>query len=334
MACLIGILAWKDSTLATYDKEGRQDARLYSILQDRGVPKDNILYLQDDEGTLDNCIQAVEETAKKGSSDSLFFFYYAGHGIKDRNTSKAYFLNYDCNTSTPESTCLSLDSIAGIVADQFKGKKVILTADCCYSGNLNKVADTLEKAGKETCVFSSATSSNFSTGQWTFTMCLNDALAGEPAAKPGGGNITVADIASYIYINMKYADFQMSNFYTTDQFSQDFIMSSVADSVSLSSDTHVGEYKEAPYNNKWYRVRIIEQKGEKVKITYLGYGTDWDEWVSYTSLEDISFSVYSKKDKIKVEWDGEWFPATIVEVKDVFHYINSVSYTHLRAHET
>jgi hypothetical protein len=274
IACLIGILEWKDTNLAVYEKEGRQDDRLFHLLKDRGVPQDKIQFLKDGQGTLDRCITAIRETAKKGAPDSVFFFYYAGHGIVDRNTGKAYFLNYDCNTSKPESTCLSLVTVGEIIKNHFKGKQVILCADCCYSGNLNKVAVSLKKAGKEVCVFSSATSSNYSTGQWTFTMCLNDALSGEPAVKPGGGNVTAADAASYIFTNMKYADFQMSNFFTTKGFPPDFVLSSINDSQVLPESTHIGEYKQARWNNEWYQVRIIEEKGTKVKIHYSGYDDD------------------------------------------------------------
>lgn len=326
VACLIGILEWKDTDLAVYEKKGRQDARLFSLLKDRGVPQDKIRFLKDSQGTLEHCIAALKGTAKKGASDSVFFFYYAGHGTVDRSTGRAYFLNYDCNTLKPESTCLSLVTVGEIIKDHFPGKKVILCADCCYSGNLNKVAVSLEKAGKEVCVFSSATSSNYSTGEWTFTMSLNDALSGEPAVKPGGGNVTVADAASYIFHNMKYADFQMSNFFTTKGFSPGFVISSIKSSQVLSDSSHVGEYKEAEWNNKWYRVRIIGQQGEKIKVHYLGYGDDWDDWVPYASLKDIVFSVYSKNTKISVEWDGEWYSATIVKVQDVFHFIKYEGY--------
>ncbi|MBN2534807.1 MAG: caspase family protein [Spirochaetales bacterium] len=326
VACLIGILEWKDTNLAVYEKEGRQDARLFHLLQDRGVPQDKIEFLKDTQGTLDHCISTLTSIAKKSAPDSVLIFYYAGHGIVDRNTGNAYFLNYDCNTSKPESTCLALSAVEEIIKNHFTGKQVVFCADCCYSGNLNKVAASLEKAGKEVCVFSSATSSNFSTGQWTFTMSLCDALSGEPVVKPGGGEVTASDIASYIYHNMKYADFQMSNFFTTKGFSPGFIMSSIKNNQVLPDNTHIGEYKLTKWKNEWYHVRITGQKGTEVQIHYPGYDDEWDEWVQYTSLKDISFSVYSKKQKILVEWDGKWFPARIENVQDVFHYIKYDGY--------
>jgi hypothetical protein len=326
VACLIGILEWKDTSLAVFDKQGREDARLSTILQERGVSRENIRFLKDKEGTLQQCNNALIETAKKGKPDSVFFFYYAGHGIIDRTTGTSYFLNYDCNTQKPGLTCLSLVTIGEIIKNHFQGKQVILCADCCYSGNLNKVAGYLEKAGKDVCVFSSATSSNYSTGQWTFTMAFNDVLSGEPCVKPGGGNITGRDAGSYIYKTMKYVNCQMSNFYTTAGFSPDFIFSPIPENRVLPASTHIGEYKEAKWQDQWYLVRIIGHQGAKVKIHYPGYSEDWDEWVPYSSLREITFSVYPRTMAVSVEWDGEWYAATILKVRDVFHYITYDGY--------
>jgi len=323
---MIGILEWKDSELATYDKVNRQDDRLFSILKNRGVLSKNICFLKDSQATLDKCLSKLTEAAEKGDKDSTFFFYYAGHGTLDRKSKDAYFLNYDCNTEQTEKTCLSLKKIGKIISQSFKGNRVILCADCCYSGNLSHVADLLYKTGKKACVFTSASASNYSTGRWTFTMSLCDALSGNPAVRPGDGNITVGDAAAYIYENMKHADFQLSHFSVTENFSDNFVVSSIKRDQALPEGSVIGKYKQALWDNKWYNVRILDENNDKVKIHYLGYEDTWDEWVSYVTLRDIPFSVYPENTKIKVEWDGQWYSATILKVKDVFHLISYTGY--------
>ncbi|HEX2099642.1 MAG TPA: Tudor-knot domain-containing protein, partial [Candidatus Synoicihabitans sp.] len=41
----------------------------------------------------------------------------------------------------------------------------------------------------------------------------------------------------------------------------------------------VGNTIEVEWQGKWFRARILEQRGDSYKIHYDGYGSNWDEWV-------------------------------------------------------
>ncbi|DAC11057.1 MAG TPA: hypothetical protein D7I09_01695, partial [Candidatus Poseidoniales archaeon] len=42
----------------------------------------------------------------------------------------------------------------------------------------------------------------------------------------------------------------------------------------------VGEHLQVEWNGAWFDARIIEVDGDRYKITYDGYDSSWDEWVT------------------------------------------------------
>lgn len=46
-----------------------------------------------------------------------------------------------------------------------------------------------------------------------------------------------------------------------------------------------GDRVQVSWKGTWYQATIIEVAGEKYKIHYDGYGTEWDEWVSLDRMK-------------------------------------------------
>ena len=45
--------------------------------------------------------------------------------------------------------------------------------------------------------------------------------------------------------------------------------------------THVvGEQLRVEWNGAWYDARIVDVDGDRYRITYDGYDSSWDEWVT------------------------------------------------------
>ncbi|MGM0601445.1 MAG: hypothetical protein ACQETH_16660, partial [Candidatus Rifleibacteriota bacterium] len=80
LALLVGILHWPDKNFASYDQENRQDKKLYKNLLNRGIKPENLIFLKDEEATLERINESLKKLAKKGNGSSTFLFYYAGHG--------------------------------------------------------------------------------------------------------------------------------------------------------------------------------------------------------------------------------------------------------------
>lgn len=66
------------------------------------------------------------------------------------------------------------------------------------------------------------------------------------------------------------------------------------------------------WNNKWYDATIKDYKDGKWFIHYDGWSDSWDEWVG---SDRIKFA-WNIGQSIKVEWNGMWYNATIMELGD------------------
>ncbi|PKL50609.1 MAG: hypothetical protein CVV42_02470 [Candidatus Riflebacteria bacterium HGW-Riflebacteria-2] len=320
LVMMVGVLTWQDTSLATYTAENRYDQKLYGILRQRGVPAENIVFLKDKKATLAAIRRSLEKLLALSNERSTFMFYYTGHGEKSEDGSETFFLNYDCNTESLGQSSFSLSEMAKTLKSKFKGKQVILTADCCYSGNLNRVADTLGTAAINTMVLSSATAANESTGEWTFTKSLNEILNGTPLMKIDNLEITASAAADYIAHNMAYAEMQLANYHLTPRFPAKFVLTRLKAAIGKNKPS-LGKYMIATDDGEEYKVRIIDQNGKACKISYVSLDGEPDVWRDYANLKPISWKTWSVGSKIEVEWENEWYPARVLKKEGSFHYI-------------
>ena len=128
---IAGVLTWKDPNMNPFNNTHRKDEELYNLFVRKGVKKDNIIYLQDSEATNANMQSRLKELLERAEPNSTFIFYYAGHGAREGNGPMS-FANYDYSAGNAFEASLLTKEINSL----FKGKQVLLLADCCYSGAL------------------------------------------------------------------------------------------------------------------------------------------------------------------------------------------------------
>src|SRR5262249_54370042 len=158
-------LEWKHH-LTPYPKKNRKDQELRDLLVRRGTPAANITLLLDQNATLAKIHDAVGKTARGATAGSTLLIYYAGHGMP-AGSGDYCFANYDLHPGRLKETGWNLKELGETLVREFKGKRVILCADCCYSGGLEIVVDRLEKAGIAAASLTSAGPNNCSTNNWT-----------------------------------------------------------------------------------------------------------------------------------------------------------------------
>ena len=191
-AVIVGVLNWHQESLTTYPAADRQDVELHSLLKRRGVPEENMVLLLDESATRDAINDAVEEVAKKAAKNSTLIIYYAGHGMKKGD--EGIFACYDIRTRTMQQTGWRHRSLSNSILANFRGSNVLLFADCCFSGSLEDVAGVLGRKGYRAASLTSASSTNLSTSNWTFTVGLIEALSGAPIVDANrDGVVTISE---------------------------------------------------------------------------------------------------------------------------------------------
>jgi hypothetical protein len=318
---VVGVLEWKDSeSFDPFPVKLRRDTELVDLFKAKGVPASQIVYLQDKQATQQRIESAFISQLKKIPEGDLLVVYYAGHGYKSDNGKDVYLAPYDAGDDSAPGW--SVKSIPRTIEKYSSVSQVLWLIDCCYSGRA-----AVEIKGRTTgpgylCVTSSLASQS-STGHWTFTEAFLDAMRGASYVDINhDGKVSIDEFARHVELDMSQAEEQQSAFATSGPF--DTYMTLAA--AQPQTNSQIGERVKLQDNGKWYTARIVDAKDGQFKAHYIGYSEDDDIWVKPSDMRPVTPTEYAVGSKVEVLWKKEWYPATILKVKDGVHYIHYTDY--------
>lgn len=335
-AVIAGVLQWPAaSRINGFPTKNRKDEELYDVLRSRGVPAENMKLLLDEEATYSGVKRAIKAVGGKAPAGSTLIVYYCGHGSPVKPGGELVLANYDLQPQRAELTGLLASNLTDMVKESFKGKRVLFLADCCFSGGLGATAEALNKAGYETAAITSSNDQVVSTLNWTFTQTVIDVLKGDPLADGNGdGMVTLAELSTEVKGAMAARERQPSG----------TAFHGLADGFTIAIAKPRPKAGEAKYKPGDYV--IVPEASRAGRIVSLDGGKYGVEFYDYTEKSTVSlpesklvalpegwtdrrktFSFTVKAD-IEVEWNGQWFPATVLKKdgeKTLVHYIGWAS---------
>jgi hypothetical protein len=314
-AVIVGVLEWQ-SGLTPYPKRHRKDQELRDLLVQRGTPADNIRLLLDREATLPKIREAIADTLKKAGPRSTLIVYYAGHGWAAGDD--YCFANYEVVPSK-KATAWSLNELGSTLARDFKGRRVFLWADCCFSGGLEVVVDALAAKKVGACALTSASTANTSTNNWTFTQSILDGLKGEPLIDLNAdGKITLSEMNAEVREAMTHMEGQKHGFKKSG-LADDFVLAKVSGARPKANDSKFppGRYVLA----KGRYGRVVGADGEKVAVQFYDYTEKVVEKFAPADLvaskrepgKAVARLDAGLKADCQVEWKGEWWDAKVLK---------------------
>jgi Caspase domain/RNA binding activity-knot of a chromodomain len=319
---MAGVLKWQSPSLSSFNNRNRKDQELYDLLLSQGIKKENTIFLKDAEATLNTMTSKLKELLGKTNANSAFIFYYAGHGVRGGN-GPVCFANYDYNDAG--SNGFKATTVSESINSLFKGKQVWLLADCCYSGSLLDEARTISASGKSVVTFTSSSSCNISTGNWTFSQTMIDCFKGLGICdRNNDGIITLSEAKAELFDAMKYREKQLSGtvFYNAAESS----VFNLTKAQKNASPAQKPEYIYVMQENKFEPARVISYNGAIVTGELYHYSDKVPITVPVTKTKPIEFAEYAIGTKVQVEWNGKKYPAEIKETRNGFHYIHYTGY--------
>ena len=325
---IVGVCKW-EADLTRYSKRHRKDEELRELLIKRGTPSENITMLLDSEATLSNIRKAIDDTLRKTTKESTLIVYYAGHGWRAGND--FYFANYDARLGPRNTkTVWRMNELATVVADGFNGRQAIFWADCCYSGGMQVIVEKLATKNVASFSLTSAPMENTSTGNWTFTQSILDALAGAPLIDTNNdGAITLGELKTEVENAMNHLEGQSSGFYS-DGMNDRFVLAETSGEPvkALKSRFPIGSYVRA----KGRYGRVVGVGGENATDYSVQFYNYTEKVVRAYAEADLVAStrkphrrVTRMKPDCKVEWEGRWYDAKVLQAeKDrwFIHYVD------------
>jgi hypothetical protein len=317
----VGVLNWKHSEMfGSFPAKNRRDAELVDFFRQRGVPDSQIVYLQDKAATQKQIDAAFAKQLKKIGPNDLLVIYYAGHGVQSAKHGDVYLASYDAGDKSVDGW--SVNSIPEKIETSCAGQHVLWLMDCCYSGQAARAIARPSGTRAYACVTSSSASES-STGHWTFTEALLDALRGVAYVDLNhDGEITLAELATHAERDMSLGEEQLATFATTGDFDREMVL---ATAPALKNE-RIGERAQMQWHGDWYAVRIADVNGSRLKAHYIGYGENDDLWVAPDQLRAIKPVQYAVGTDVEVLWKKKWYSAKVLKVKDGIHLIHYTEY--------
>ncbi len=311
-----GVLSWQDRALVQFPTHHRKDRALHALLKKRGVPGDSQNLLLDRQATRAAVLSALDQAAARARPGSTLIFYFAGHGLRQPDGS-VVLASWDLKSTRPAATGLPVKLVGQRIAASFRGARVLLLADACYSGGLATVARDLRRARINAAALTSAAASNASTGSWSFTQTLLDGLAGHARQdRNGDGRISLAEVAAEVAEVMKYREGQRHGYDAAPPAGEWLVAKSR------------GKGKAAPA--KWVMVpgsagpvaaRVLARKRSTVQVEAYNYSDYVLAELPAAKVKPLVLKTWAKGARLDVTWNGQVYEAKVLKVVDGFHYI-------------
>ncbi len=208
---MIGILSWHDSDIPSFPTDGRKDRVLEQAFLNAGVPRSQLVFLEDTVATKITIMRELKAILAKTKSDSNFIFYYAGHGSNDPTF---YIASYDMVAGNVSSTVTFRD-IGFEIRKSFTGQLLLYLGDMCFSGGF---AQEAQQQTTPAIAITSASEKIDSTGSWTYTETWIDIINGKSALDTDkDGGISIKEAGSIIRQNMLFKENQASSYGGNDK---------------------------------------------------------------------------------------------------------------------
>lgn len=312
---MASLVEWKDAErLAPFPQKNRKDIVLRDTFKKRGVPANQIVFLQDQAATTATVERQFDEFIRRPAPGDWIFVYFAGHGDRDDDDDTPYLITYDVYN---DNKGWAFDSVPDAIERSFRGSHAIIALDNCFSGTM---ADVVNSKPRKISygVLTSSLANEISTGRWTFTESLIAAFNGEAYVdRDRNSSITFAELGKNSEEDMLFGEEQMA----TILFTGTFDSSTVIGSAVSTPKARVGERVEAMSGQDWFKGIIVDSKPSQQKIHYYGYESSDDEWLPDSQIRVSKPSQFAKGTKVEVYWLKKWWPATVIDARGGAHYI-------------
>ena len=214
VALVIGISHYRDESIPQVRYAKRDAETMASYLEAvAGIPRSKMKVLVDDGATQSDLASYIEEWLPRHvSADTEVYVYYAGHGMPNLTTGKAYLVPYDGHPDFANKL-YPLDRLYENL-EKLPSKEVVVMLDSCFSGATGRsvlpsgarpmglavegVSANIKKSVVLTASSGTQISSDYDDqGHGLFTYFLLKGLRGD-ADKDSNGVIQVEELYNYV----------------------------------------------------------------------------------------------------------------------------------------
>lgn len=301
----VGVIDFADGNIGGWPQARRKDAELMELLLRSGVPASQLVFLRDDMASLASIRASFRELLARTQPGDNLLVYYTGHGSEPTAQFPTQFLTYDYDGG---DTSWGVDEIVREVEAGFRGGRVFLLADACYTGSLCEEAAKAPGSRLEYACLTSASSRVLSTGNWTFTEALIEGLSGKGFADADrDGVVSWAELRDLAELDMAVLESQPPASRALNGFDVSLAMARAETAPAMAEIGARVAKREADERGR------VQDSREKLLVDFIG-----DPWVEATWHERLALVPvplsrgFAPGESVKVEWEGKAESATVL----------------------
>ena len=213
-AVVIGVSHYRDSRIRNLKYADRDAEAIRDFLLDPrggGVPRANLLYLENENATYANIHSALFDFLTKPGPNDLAIVYFAGHGTPDpKRPDNVYMVGYDTDIERIGGTAVPMWDLQASY-ERTIHSNVVTFVDACHSGGAKDQLANLSNQnwiklgyGKQRAVMTASEVNELSTegekwggGHGVFTYYLLQALGGAASVRPDHA-VSVGEAFDYV----------------------------------------------------------------------------------------------------------------------------------------
>jgi hypothetical protein len=285
----------KQSSFAT---DERLDGKLADFFIDKGISKEMVKLLLDKHATVKHTQKEFTQFMKDSKPGELLIAYISGHGCPGQ------FCCYDGE--------LDWAWFFDTIEKDFKGQRVLLMSDCCFSAGPVELAKKRKSKIAYACL--SSTAHQVAGSGWRFCQCLMRGFAGNPVVdRDGNGHIELQELAEYTKHYMAFCAEGMPMFTTTAGFSPKL---QLAKTKGKKRD-NVGDLVEAKLDGNWSQAEIIGVRPKGFRVHFAeDTKTDNDRNVTKDEIRPFVYPEFKVGDSIMIKDGNAWKRAKVADTFD------------------
>jgi hypothetical protein len=311
-AFIVSVAQFQGRRVPSFSTDDRLDDRLVTVLEKRGVPRSQIVFLKDDRATTRNIQNQFAAFLGRSKPGETLFFYFGSHGGYDAKRGACWFVSFD--------ETVPFTWVFDAIERGFKGSHAILTADCCHSGGIVELAPRRKSRIAYACLSSTHMHQTAWSG-WRFMQCLIRGLEVSPlATRAGSEYIDLETLARYTEHYMAFAAEGKPCFTTTNGFDAKMRLAQVA---RRKKNPHLGRLVEVRSGGRWTRAEIVGVKGNTFKVHYTANTrTEADEWVAKGSVRSPVYERFRRGSRVELQGASsrKWFPGVVEKSWESLHF--------------
>lgn len=306
---VVSMTRFKGGVESPWGSKDRLDFDWVRRLKTQGVPDNQIVFLSDEQAETAMVKQALNDFLAASSAGELLIFYYSSHGSYNPKKGTYHYATFD--------GWIPFVWAFEAIEQGFRGSRVIMLADCCYSGGIVELAAARQSRLAYACL-SSTYAHNVGYSGWRFLDCLLRAWSGSPVVDAdGNGQVELDELAAFSAHHMAFVAEGMPQFLVTGGFNPRLILSQ---RQGPAAHPPVGQYVLARPEGKWLKGEVTDSREGALRVHLTDKNQHFEDWLSLDRVRPFEALAYEAGDAVEVESGGKWWPARVKARFDNLHW--------------